>query len=184
MQRLLLALMLILLFAADPAAAQIHGPRRPAPQKPEEVFPRAGVVINGITIMPGEVIQMLFGAAGAPDFVRAVRGKEAGDDYVMFAYDSYGLSVHVSNHKNQNNLVGVIVVKTQACKLENVPFSVGDDYKSVMEMWGQPDRQEPGFMAYWKRGIYVAVGDDGKISSITVAEPGKFDDDQPAAGQG
>jgi len=180
MSRLILALLAIQLVFSAPAAAQYRQNHPPQ----QETYAPAGVVINGMTIKPGEVLQMLFGAAGPPDWVQAVRGKESANDYVLFAYDSYGLSVHVNNQNNQNNVVGTIVVKSGSLQLENVPFKIGDDYKGVMSMWGQPDRQEPGFMAYWKRGIYVGVGDDGKITTITLAPPGKFDDDKPAASQG
>jgi hypothetical protein len=171
-------IMLLALSVLPAAAAPV---RRPAPEPPVQ---KAAILINGMAITPGEVLQMLMGAAGPPDYVQAIRGKDVKDDYVMFAYDSYGISVHVKNINNTNNIVGAIVVRQNGISIENVPFKIGDDYKSVMNLWGQPDRQEPGFMAYWKRGVYVGVADNGLISNITLAEPGKFDDETKPAGQG
>ena len=181
MQRLA-ALLIVLLLAIEPACAQFPAkPRRQAPEKPVE---KASVMINGQAISPGHVFQELLGAAGPPDHVQAVRSKEVANDYVLFAYDSLGVTAHITVVNNTNNVVSAIVVKDARVKIDNVPFKVGDDYRGIAEIWGQPDRQEPGFVAYWKRGVYVGVGEDGRITNITIAEPGKFDDQTPAAKNG
>lgn len=179
--RPLIALLLVAVTVAPSMAQYPAKPRRPRPAPAAEKLPKVSVMINGQAIAPGEVFQTLIGAAGPPDWVHAVRGKEAANDYVLFSYDSIGLSVHIKTVNNTNNVVGAIVVRQPQVGIENVPFKVGEDYHKVMTLWGQPDQQETGYMAYWKRGVYVGVGDDGRINSITVAPPGKLDEDAPAA---
>lgn len=178
--RALVPTLLILLATGAAAWGQYPNAGPPQPALAPPVM-KTGVVIGGLTITPGEVMQELIGAIGPPDQVQAVRGRAQADDFVMFTYDRYGISVHIHNG-DQTNLVGAIVVKESKVKLHNVPFKVGDDYKSVMSLWGQPDQQEPGFLAYWKRGVYVGVGDDGRIVNITLAEPGHLDNQQKSPG--
>ena len=137
-------------------------------------YPKTGISVSGAVITPGEVMQELWGAIGPPDHVQAVRGKEASGDCVRFSYRSYGISVRIANVNNRDNIVDSILVLQSNVRLVNVPFKVGDNYKTVMQIWGQPDQQETGYMAYWKRGVYVAVDGHGTITAISLVEPGKF----------
>lgn len=164
-------------------------PQRPKPAPSPSPSPtvsaeeRPAVSLNGGLLLPGDVLQSLFGIAGPPDFVQAVRGKDVANDFVKFAYHTHGLSVHVKTDKSQANILDAIVVMNVATRLVNVPFKIGDEYKAAMTAWGQPDRQEPGFMAYWKRGVYVGVSEDGHIIHITLTVPGQFDEDEPTQPQ-
>ena len=130
------------------------------------------------------MVQVLFGSLGPPDNLRAMRGKQPENDYVLFTYDSYGISFHIKTVNNQNNVVDLIVVMESNVKITGVPFRVGDEYRLVTSQWGEPDRQEAGFAAYWHRGIFLGVNEQGRITTITVAAPGKVDEDQPAPSQG
>lgn len=174
-----------LLFAAVPARAQYPTKPRPPQRQPQSKpkppeIQKSGISVNRTTISPGVDLQTLFGVVGPPDHVDAVRGKDPADDYVRFTYTSYGFSAHVKTVNNQDNVVESLVILHNTVTLVNVPFKVGDDYRAVMEAWGQPDQQEPGFLAYWKRGVYMAVDDKGIITGITLAEPGKVE--EPTSG--
>lgn len=147
----------------------------PPPQAPPTAYPKTGVKVNNNVITPGEDMQFLLGIAGPPDHVAPVRGKEQTNDYVRFSYTTYGFSIRIKSVNNENNIVDSIVILQNNVQMVNVPFKVGDDYKAIMKIWGQPDQQEPGFMAYWKRGVYISVTTAGQVTGITLAEPGHFD---------
>lgn len=152
---------------------------KPRPPATTKQFQKTGIAVNRTAIYPGQDLPTLFGVVGPPDHVDPVRGKEPTDDYVRFTYTSYGFSLHVKSLANRDNVVESIVILQNNVQLVNVPFKVGDDYRAVMQVWGTPDQQEPGFMAYWKRGVYVAVGEGGLVTGITLAAPGKVDEQQP-----
>lgn len=174
-----------LLFVAAPVHAQYPAKPRPPQRQPQskpktQEFQKSGISVNRTTINPGVDLQTLFGVVGPPDHVDAVRGKEPANDYVRFTYTTYGFSAHVKTVNNQDNIVESLVILHNTVTLVNVPFKVGGDYREVMQAWGQPDQQEPGFLAYWKRGVYMAVDDKGIITAITLAEPGKVE--EPSTG--
>ena len=177
-----------LLFMAVPAQAQYpakpRAPQRQPQQQRTQEIQKSGISVNRTTLMPGVDLQTMLGIVGPPDHVDAVRGKEPANDYVRFTYSSYGFSAHVKTVNNQDNIVESMVILQNNVKLVGVPFKVGDDYHAVMQAWGQPDQQEPGFMAYWKRGVYMAVDDKGTITGITLAEPGKVEDPSPQPSSG
>lgn len=178
-----------LLFMAVPANAQYPTKPRPVQRQPQTrpkppEIQKSGISVNNTTINPGVDLQTLFGVVGPPDHVDAVRGKEPANDYVRFTYTTYGFSAHVKTVNNQDNIVESLVILHNTVKLVNVPFRVGDDYREVMQAWGQPDQQEPGFLAYWKRGVYMAVDDKGIITGITLAEPGKVEEPSGSGSNG
>jgi hypothetical protein len=164
--------------------AQQPLPAKPQPKKPQPSYAKAAVMLNGQPIAPGEVLQVLFGAAGPPDWIQAVRSKEAASDFVLFAYDGYGMRFHIKTVNKQNNIVDLIVITQSNVQVKNVPFRVGDEYRSVTQLWGEPDSQEAGFAAFWRRGVYMGVSEAGRVTSITLAEPGKLDDDPATPTQG
>jgi hypothetical protein len=159
--RLLLVCCLLLAFAL---------PAWPA----ETPTSRAAIKLNGSVIGPGDSMLTLFSVAGPPDRVLPVRGKEPSGDFVSFSYDASGLAFHIRSAPDKTSIIDAIVVLGDNVKLVGVPFKVGDDYQSVFKSWGKPERQERGFLAYWKRGVYVGVTDSGQISLITLASPGQF----------
>jgi hypothetical protein len=166
----------VFLFAGRATAQYPNAaPAQPGATRQQQQFQKSGITVNRTQIFPGQDLATLFGVVGPPDHVDAVRGKEATDDYVRFTYRTYGFNAHVKSVNNRDNVVESIVILQNNVQLVNVPFKVGDDYRSVMQLWGQPDQQEPGFMAYWKRGVYVAVADNGQVAGITLAEPGHVD---------
>ncbi|NDD28152.1 MAG: hypothetical protein EB084_07795 [Proteobacteria bacterium] len=176
-----------LLALMSPAQAQYGKPRAPKRQQTAPTsapqFQKTGISVNRANIQPGQDLETLFGVVGPPDHVDPVRGKEPANDYVRFTYTSLGFVAHVKTVKNRDNVVESLVVMQSNVKLVGIPFNVGDSYKLALQEWGQPDQQEVGFMAYWKRGVYVAVNDSGIITGITLAEPGKVDETE-RSGQG
>lgn len=180
--RVVLCILLVMTCLA-PVSGQVSEPRPSTPASVPQQLARTGVKVNGSVIHPGETMQVLLGIAGPPDHVRPVRGQDQANDYVCFSYTSYGLSVHVRSVNNRDNIVDSIVVMQNNVKLVNVPFNVGHDYRAIIRLWGQPDQQEPGFMAYWKRGVYVAVGENGVVTGISLAEPGHVET-QPTENHG
>lgn len=181
---------------STPFAGDAQQPSKPRPQQrptqrqpqasptpsPSTTIQKSGISVNRTTLQPGIDLPTLLGIVGPPDHVDAVRGKEPENDYVRFTYNTYGFCAHVKTVNNQDNIIESMVILQSSVKLVNVPFKVGDSYQAVMQAWGQPDQQEPGFLAYWKRGVYMAVDDKGTITGITLAEPGKVEETPPTSG--
>lgn len=166
-QILLLALGL---WALSPVA--FGAPSSPKPAA-SPTFAAAGISVGQHVIRPGEALPVVFGVAGPPDQVRAMRSKKETDDYVMFSYYSQGFSVDINS---KDNRIQGILVENRQVKLDGVPFAVGDPKAAAEKAFGQPDRTEKGVMAWWRRGVYVGVDEGGRIVNIFLAPPGKIEE--------
>jgi len=143
--------------------------------------PIVGVKVNGQLISPGLDYADVMAIMGPPDQIRAMRGKENAGDYVNFHYGSYGLSIDISNEKND---IQGILVEDNRNALQGVPFKLGDNYQTAYQVWGKPDQTygpdgsaAPQWVCYWHRGVYLQVGDQGRITIIFLVMPGKFDNE-------
>jgi hypothetical protein len=137
---------------------------------PEIVYPPMALMINGQRISPGDSLAIVIGNLGFPDQMRAMRGKDKTQDYIHLMYFSYELSIDISS---ENNLVKGILLEDEKLKVPNLPFRIGEPYQKATKLWGKADKESPGFICYWKRGVYLGVGDDGGITYIFLTEPGK-----------
>ena len=137
---------------------------------PEVVYPPMALMINGQRIAPGDSLTIVFGILGFPDQMRAMRGKDKAQDYIHLMYFSYDLSFDITS---DTNLVQGIMLQDQKLKVPNMPFKIGEPYQKAIKLWGKADKESPGFICYWKRGVYLGVGDDGGINTILLTQPGK-----------
>lgn len=174
--RITLALLGLLLLAVPVVAA----PASPAKPPPAE-FPACGVKVDKHVIRPGEALAIVFGVAGPPDSVRAMRSKKEADDYVLFAYFTQGFSVDINS---KSNTIQGILIESREAVVEGVPFKVGDPKAGVVKAWGEPDRTQSNVLAYWKRGVYVGYDEAGNIINLFLAPPGKVDEPKGPAGPG
>ncbi|MCL5036483.1 MAG: hypothetical protein M1269_05110 [Chloroflexi bacterium] len=150
-----------------------------AAQEKEE-YAASGVLINQQMISPGESLLTLIGVAGFPDHIRAMRGKENENDYILMNYYTYGVSFDITS---DTNVIKGILIEENNIEIQGVPFKIGEPYKKAVDEWGKPDKEYPGVIVFWKRGIYFGVEEKGKISHIFITSPGKFDDEKKPAGK-
>lgn len=180
MRTLLLACFSLCLVLALPAFGAPEARKAPTPAPN---FEPSGIAVGQDIIRPGEALSVLFGMAGPPDHVRALRGKKEKDDYVMFSYYSQGFSIDINSADNR---IQGILVESREVRLHGIPFHVGDDRDAALKAWGEPDRTDKGVMAYWRRGVYVGVGEGGRIVNLFIAPPGRVEetDGRPAEVRG
>jgi hypothetical protein len=150
------------------STAAVANPTTSGP--PGVVYEPMGLMINGQRIVPGDSLTLVFGILGFPDQMRAMRGKDKSQDYIHLMYFSYGLSIDISS---DTNVVKGLLLEDQKLKVPNLPFRIGEPYQKAVKIWGKADKESPGFICYWKRGVYLGVGDDGGITYIFLTEPGK-----------
>lgn len=162
----------LLLLAAPAALGQI--PRQKPSPGSEPAFPPAGISVNDYVIRPGEQLSLVFGVAGFPDKVAAMRSRSGRkeDDYVLFSYLSNGFSIHIDSETNR---IEGILVEDRRVRLEGIPFGIGASRLEVVSRWGQPERTQNRVMAYWKRGVYVVMDGRDKVTRLMLTEPGRLD---------
>lgn len=137
--------------------------------------PEIGIIINNAFIHPGQSVQEVWGIAGFPDRIRAVRGKALKRDYVKCDYYTHEVTIDINS---DTNTVQSILIEKNGVRLFGVPFKVGDPYEYAVKAWGQPEKKEPGYANYFKKGVVVGVGDTGIITLIHLSEPGKIEEEE------
>lgn len=159
-----------LLSLALPLGAEPVASGSPAPATG---YSPAGVRLGDYVLRPGEALAVVMGVLGPPDHLRPMRSKEEKDDYVMLNYYTKGISLDIDG---RSNCVQGILVESRQVKLEGVPFALGDSQQAVLTRWGQPEKTAAGVLAYWRRGVYVGVDDQGRLINFYLAPPGKVDE--------
>jgi hypothetical protein len=168
---IIIIVVLMVFFAGEVAVNANPLPRPPA----NIVYEPLSVMINGQRISPGDSLLVVIGIAGFPDQMRAMRGKkDKTQDYIHLNYLSLGLSVDISS---DTNIVQGIIIEDQRLKIPNFPFKIGDPYQKPYHLWGKGDNETPGYLTYWDRGVYLVIGDEGKIITIFLTQPGKEEED-------
>jgi len=137
--------------------------------KESSAYSQMGVIVNGQIITPGQDLLTVAGIAGFPDRIRAVRAKDEKMDYVMLSYFTYGVTIDI---QNDSNTVQGILVQENSVKLVGIPFKLGESAQQVNKIWGKPDAEYPGYLCYWKRGLYIGVDGSGRISHLMIVAPG------------
>ncbi len=141
----------------------------------------SGIIVGESIISPGDCMEFVFSAFGAPDHIAALRGKGGKkNDYIQMRYDEQHLFF---NLRNDDNTIKTILVNGP-CKIKDVPFSVGMNYDEVKARWGEPERKEAGYANYIKKGIMFKVGDTGEIELIAIFVPGEMDLNEDPHGKG
>lgn len=144
-------------------------------EKTEKVYLPSGIKIGEGSVKPGDAIEVVFGVAGPPDAVEALRSKskKAEDDYVGFAYfDRFQINV------NKKSQVQSIKVLDKSVELDGVPFKIGDAKATVDEKWGEPDRSVENMSIYWYRGVYVIFDKSENVETVFFTAPGKTEDSE------
>lgn len=148
----------------------------------EDKYKPAGVIVGDAFIKAGMKVRYLWGIMGPPDQVWAMRGKDnVNQDYVKLDYYSHGLSFDINSMKNV--VQGILIEQnSRTFQLKNCPFRIGQDYQIVLDSWGEPERKIQGTLAYWRRGVYIGIDDNKKISHIFITTPGKYEDEKKDKG--
>lgn len=160
-------IMLAIVSSGLMAQSIIRQKPRPAPQ-PVAPAEKIGVTLEGQFIAPGDLVMTLFSAIGMPDKIKAMRGKEKDQDYVMLSYYTYGIIIDIHNEKNT---IQGILVQDNKIMVSGVPFQVGDNAANVKQLWGKPEAEYTEEICYWKKGVYVGIDGTGKISHLFLVEP-------------
>ena len=167
------ALLALSLGAAAPAAqAQLNQGAQSG-----MVDPPSGIVLGSDTIKPGDTLGQVFGVAGPPDAVEALRSKsgKAADDYVDFVYfDQYDIRI------NKKNVVQSVLVKNPATQLRinQASFHIGDNISRAKQFWGEPERESDNISMYYYRGVYLIHDQSGVIKQIFFSAPQSRENEQ------
>ncbi len=132
--------------------------------------PPSGIIFANDSIKPGDSLGQVFGIAGNPDAVEALRAKsgKVEDDYVDFVYyDQYDIRI------NKKNVVQSILVKSGDIRLllNGAQLRIGDNISKAASVWGEPEREANNITMYYYRGVYLIHDDNGTIKQFFFSAP-------------
>ena len=139
--------------------------------------PPCGIVIGADVLKPGDKIGQVFGVAGPPDAVEALRSKSGKieDDYVDFVYyDQYDIRI------NKKNVIQSILIKSPSIqlKLNQASLRIGDPISKAIQFWGEPERDSDNISMYYYRGVYLIHDQNGRIKQFFFSAPQSRENEQ------
>ena len=139
--------------------------------------PPCGIVLGADALKPGDKISQVFGIAGPPDVVEALRSRSGKieDDYVDFVYyDQYDIRI------NKQNVIQSILVKSPhtALLLNQASLRIGDNVAKAVQFWGQPERDADNIAMYYYRGVYLIHDQNGTIRQFFFSAPQSRENEQ------
>ena len=158
--------LLALSLGVNSPAAQAQG----QPSQKAFTDPPCGIVVGSDTLKPGDTIGQVFGIAGPPDAVEALRSKsgKVEDDYVDFVYfDQYEIRI------NKKNVIQSILIKNPSIqlKLNQATLRIGDPISKAVQFWGEPERESDNISMYYYRGVYIIHDQNGRIKQFFFSAP-------------